>query len=687
MRWGLFLCLMACAGSAPDPDDSPIDSEETGETGETGEAPRPEQVLLTVTVDDLPTEGVLVRQGGVDVDYMTDALGQVTVPIDWSQEGDIVLHGSHPEARIDALFVREATHTLALTRFDASDNEAYTYQDPGEPDGVNGSDKCGHCHVTQLADWGASPHASSASNPVVHDVFAGTAQAVSESACVSLGGQWLQGIGPGTGAPAMRCYLGGGALPDINPGCVSCDATAADTAGCADCHAPGIDGPVGGHSLLDATGTAYDRGVHCDVCHRSEQLDLAEPAGVARLGILRPSEPGGIGLGEFLPLTFGPRHDVANPRMGAVQRDHFTEARFCAACHELAQPAKIPGQSLDAARWPEGALPVHTTFSEHEAGLLSGVRCQECHMPADRSVGNGADLGNEFDIPPGVAGGWYREPGSVRAHSFLGPRQDRELFLESAASLSIAKTVDAGTLTAEVTLTNSGAGHALPTGEPMRHVVLLVEAHCDTSRLAPTGGDVVPDYGGFVATQVLGGDLGSWPDAQVGDVLRVVRETGTWRSYAGPLAFDGTRFDDAGQGLMTEQLVGEAVVTAVDAGAITVDPPLAPSAGDRAYLSRSQALPEGGELAGGWAGAPGFAWARVLADADGSRMVPHHRAVDVVSDNRLLPQQQWTSTHTFQASCADPVVDAALLYRPHPLALAELKGWAATERVMVRARR
>ena len=43
------------------------------------------------------------------------------------------------------------------------------------------------------------------------------------------------------------------------------------------------------------------------------------------------------------------------------------------------------------------------------------------------------------------------------------------------------------------------------------------------------------------------------------------------------------------------------------------------------------------------AGQAGFAFARVLADAAGNRMVPHHRAIDVVSDNRLMPQQKWTN--------------------------------------------
>ena len=114
----------------------------------------------------------------------------------------------------------------------------------------------------------------------------------------------------------------------------------------------------------------------------------------------------------------------------------------------------------------------------------------------------------------------------------------------------------------------------------------------------------------------------------------------------------------------------------------TFDPPL-PSA-DRYYLSRPSALPTGGEDPGAWAGSPGWAFARVLADADGNRMVPHHRAVDVVSDNRLLATASWTSSHEFRTPCASPEVEAVLLYRPWPRSLAVQRHWSMPERVVQR---
>ena len=83
-------------------------------------------------------------------------------------------------------------------------------------------------------------------------------------------------------------------MPTLNEGCGEdgpCDGVAENTGGCADCHAPGINGALGGRDLLEATGYAYSYGVHCDVCHKVEDIDLDAAPGVAgRLKILRPTE-------------------------------------------------------------------------------------------------------------------------------------------------------------------------------------------------------------------------------------------------------------------------------------------------------------------------------------------------------------------------------------------------------------
>ena len=270
-----------------------------------------------------------------------------------------------------------------------------------------------------------------------------------------------------------------------------CDEVATAFGACADCHAPGIDGQLGGRDLLEATDHAYDYGVHCDVCHKVESVDLEAEAGVAgRLQILRPIEESpSTTLGEWYPLTFGPYYDVINPRMGSVQRDLYHEATICAGCHQLDQPVLVAGAQIDLARWPDGRIPVHSTYAEWEAGPMNpGAPCQSCHMPPDAESGNSSGLGDDEvapDAQPGLSSGWYRPPGSVRHHMWTGPRYPGERMLELAASLAIDAAVVEGELVAQVTTRNVGPGHAIPTGEPLRSLLLLVEARCGERDLAP----------------------------------------------------------------------------------------------------------------------------------------------------------------------------------------------------------
>ena len=136
---------------------------------------------------------------------------------------------------------------------------------------------------------------------------------------------------------------------------------------------------------------------------------------------------------------------------------------------------------------------------------------------------------------------------------------------------------------------------------------------------------------------------------------------------------DGT-FTAAGRKGLAAEAYGEAAVTAVDDEVVTLSTPL--PAGDWAYLVRGDAL----------AGEPGFAFARVLVGADGERMVHHFEAVDVASDNRLLPQASWTSTQPPPPPPARPPRCATLLHRGTYRGASE-RGWALVDLVMAEATR
>ncbi len=442
--------------------------------------------------------------------------------------------------------------------------------------------------------------------------------------------------------------------------------------------AAGRGGGRGGRARGAAEGVSLEGGVHCDVCHRVESIDEAAPAGVGgRLRMVRPSEDGSpsLGAGGLLPLTFGPHHDSPNVKMGSVQRDHFADGRLCVGCHEHTQPVLVVGAAIDPERWPERRLPIHTTVSEHRSGALGeATTCNSCHMPPDASVANAADW-QLFPLADlGVQGGWLRPAGEVRSHAFVGPRTKGARILQLAASLMVSKEVADGVLRAEVTVRNASAGHALPTGEPARSVLLEVHAFCGEEALTPTGGDALPGWAGAVASKGPGEDWSEWPDAQPGDRLRVVRSTGAWHDYPGVSPFDGWSPEE--KGLPVREVVGEVEVTAVEGGVVTTATPL--PAGDEIHLVRG---PD--ELAG----APGFAFARVLLGVDGEPMVPHHRAVDVRSEWSLMPQASWRSTHTFAAPCPDPEVRARLLHRPFSLALRRARGWETADSPMAEVRR
>ena len=652
-------------------------------------------VLVTVLLDGEPAPQTRVVQGGAPWGWTTDEDGTTTVAVDMGIDGDIYLMASRPEARIGGAQIWPNSDTdevtIELDTIDPADNEGYVFQDPGEPGRWDTTAQCGHCHRTTTTTWSESVHRTSAQNPAVQDLYGGVVAAVTdEEACAEVGGQWWTGLVPGKGTLTDRCYLGDGVLPALNPSCGtsdSCDQVATEYGACADCHAPGIDGVLGGRDLLSATERAYEFGVHCDVCHKVEDVDLNREAGVGgALRIHRPSEVSlSIALGPFKPLTFGPSHDVRNPRMGQSQRDLFHEARLCAGCHQQMQPVLVPGAEIDTARWPSGRLPIHTTYGEWQASPMADVApCQSCHMPPDPLVTNHADQQLFQEASVGITAGWLREAGSARAHSWVGPRRRESGMLELAAALWMETTLEGDELTVRVTTRNVGPGHGIPTGEPMRSLVLVVTATCGLDALAATGGDAIPDFGGALERKEADEDWSKWPGAVAGQVVRVVTWTGDHYDYEGFGPFGDGTFDSAQKGMPVEHVVGEVPFVEGDDG-VALGGPL--PEGDVAYRAESSGYPADGDVARARAGAPGFAFARVLAGADARRMVPHFLAVDVVSDNRLMPGASWTSVHRFASPCAKPIARAALVHRAFPLPLARERQWELTESVMAEVAR
>ena len=687
------LGLLGCpTAEDPIPDST---RQDTLEPDEEMESPHPEKtVRVIVTLDGEPAVDTLVLQAGTSRTWQTDADGAVSCTLDMNVHGgDIYVAASHPDARIGSVQVKSETTgelRIDLIRY-LPDNEAYIFGDPGTPDRRETTNQCAHCHVSLTDSWFSSPHRSSASNPVVQDLYAGAAHTLNtQEACTSAGGRWLWGLEPGTTKDIERCYIGSGALPALNDACgtsESCDAVATEFGQCADCHAPAINGEQGGQHLLDATGIPYDYGIHCDYCHKVSDVDLAaSPGSGGRLVVHRPSEPGSLGAWDNMPLSFGPYHDVLTGVMGAVQRDHFTQSLFCAGCHEHQIEGLQASDPVDTSRWPDGTFPVQSTYSEWLQGPMADVQpCQSCHMPPDPTAGNSADLYQSFDLRPGFVAGWERPTGTVRRHSWVGPRQPESGMLEISAAVFVEKRQVDETLEVHVTVKNVGPGHALPTGEPMRSMVLLVQAMCEDLPLRAIGGDVVPSFGGYRDRKNHTDDWTQWPTARVGDEVVVISQSDNYRDYTGPSPFDESGFSPAEKGLRVESYIGRSRIIDVMDGTAMFDVPL--PEGDVAYLLPSDEWPDDYSAIGRYAGRPGMAFARVLVNGMGEEMVPHFLASDVRMDNRLMPQATWTSTHVFESTCTSPTARARLMYRPYSPHEDALRAWGGQQRLMVEGAR
>lgn len=668
--------------------------------GATGSSPNSKEnplayylIHVKITLDGAPPQSpIKLKQGGVDKIFKTNNDGHALMNVQLTGVGQIVIHASHPDARVGAKVIEPedlpTEIVINLKRFDQSDNPEYKFIYPGTPEDQL---SCAHCHNAINEQWYGTPHQRSASNPFLHDVYAGVVSALNtQVSCTQAGGKWLRGVIPGQKEPGYRCYLGPGALPDLNPHCgndASCDTAATDFGGCADCHAPGLNGQIGHRNLLEARGTPYKFGIHCDVCHRVESVDLQKAPGVAgALRLLRPSEPPFASFLQNLPLTFGPFMDVSNYEMGAVQRDHFGQSRFCAACHDYEVDVKPRWGPIDQERWPSGKLPVQSTYQEWREGPMNpGTPCGSCHMPPNPAAWNGADLERfKGGYEQSARAGWMRPAGSVRDHTWVGPRAPSSGMLESAAALNISSTIDKdGNHLYLVEVKNVGAGHALPTGLPARSLILLVKAFCDGQELPAIGGNVVPAFAGETSRRLAEQDWTKWPEAKSGDKIRVLRENSSkpWIDYQGPGRFGSGGFRAEEKGLSNLVYVGESTVVAqMPDGTAKLDKPL--PEGDIAVLAEAANL-EGGPPRM-LSGAPGFAFARVFADRNGELNVPSFRAADVVSDNRIPPQSGHQSRHVFAGDCAtQPKLRATLLYRSFPPSWIRHWRWDRDDRVIL----
>jgi hypothetical protein len=180
-------------------------------------------------------------------------------------------------------------------------------------------------------------------------------------------------------------------------------------------------------------------GVSCDACHSLVSVELA-PGGARQT-----FEPG--------PVKRGPLRDAVAVGHETAYSPLHTSALVCAGCHEF--------------RNAEGT-PIITTYSEWQesAAGKQGKTCQACHM-----VVTSADV-----VDPKVK----RVRGEVNLHQMPGGHSLAQL--NRALGVAMDAAWQDGGLGVTVRLTNTGAGHAVPTGMPGRRVILALSVRSGDGR-------------------------------------------------------------------------------------------------------------------------------------------------------------------------------------------------------------
>ncbi|HMD86949.1 MAG TPA: multiheme c-type cytochrome [Terriglobia bacterium] len=199
---------------------------------------------------------------------------------------------------------------------------------------------------------------------------------------------------------------------------------------CLSCHSP-IAVQSGDMALVKKVSW---EGITCDYCHSIRDVTLTGPNPKVTV--------------DYSLVKSGPWKDVDSPAHGTVFSSVHTSSLICASCHEY--------------RNSLGFL-VLSTYSEWSKSAYgaNNQSCQSCHMY--QVQGNVVDPRVQRTAQAGI--NLHQIPGS---HSMQQ--------LEKALHAQLSATHQSGRLQVVVEVTNRGAGHSVPTGSPMRQLILEVRA-------------------------------------------------------------------------------------------------------------------------------------------------------------------------------------------------------------------
>jgi hypothetical protein len=199
---------------------------------------------------------------------------------------------------------------------------------------------------------------------------------------------------------------------------------------CLGCHSP-IAVQIGDLKLIRKVSW---EGVTCDYCHSIRSISLSGPNPRAQV--------------EFSLVKSGPWKDVESSAHATEYSPVHTTSLVCAPCHEY----------RDAL-----GFPVLSTYSEWKASSYAkaGVGCQSCHM---------------YQVEGQVVDARVKQVAQhgINLHAMPGSHSIEQL--NKALHTELVATHEGNRLRVIVKLSNRGAGHSVPTGSPLRKLILEVRA-------------------------------------------------------------------------------------------------------------------------------------------------------------------------------------------------------------------
>ncbi|WP_299976738.1 multiheme c-type cytochrome [Desulfobacula sp.] len=370
----------------------------------------------------------------------------------------------------------------------AKDNPNYRFISPAV---------CARCHNTLAKYWDKSKMAHTTSNVKVLNMYNGT--------------------------DATGRELSGPGYKIDNPG---------KDGNCVSCHAPSAAVSNGGakdiEKALWSPRAEWD-GISCDYCHKIRKITKTNNTPSLFKSHLKRQTP----LKGNSILVFGPYDDVVNTVMSASYSPAFDKGNFCAACHSQIKKSDNKDtwnrkQVYTDAEWKsfdigdDSVIPVQTTYQEWKTWQNSlpaddsnkGKRCQDCHMSWRKEM-----LPYDNYIIDGQARnmwGTKRDPQNIRPHHFDGGTQ---IQLKTALSMEIEGEINGNILDVNVFITNTNGGHWIPTGDPMRNVMMVLSAtDSDGKVLKKIKGEELPTWTGI--GKIEDGNYAGLPGKMFSKVLK-----------------------------------------------------------------------------------------------------------------------------------------------------------------------